>query len=448
MQDEEFRIELLEDDKEFKIEFLEEAPRNAEAEVLEGKNSAEKHDKRSSKRRKASEPVIQMLSPELIKEHELNKEFFDDIEGVQWQQFLESIRTSGILTPLIVTDEYTVVSGAQRLRAAKELGLKEVPCIVKKYEDKDGLTKEEWVIKELLEVNYRQRGIANLNPVKAAKGILELERIYQKYKGEEKQPVYEVLQIPKTSYFRLKRLNKLIPPIQQLVQDGKLTQAAAYEISYLEPEIQELLYRTLKEDITEINKQEIEIIKEKAERDVQELAQELNYLERENRKKDIEIQQKEEQIRHFESLIKQYKTALEITNDEIRKLQSQDVREVEVIPDTVKQELENLKKQREEAQMELENITKELKKITQEYEKIKEEKEKYKKLLFEKEKESSESDRKIKRLMSLMTELNNELINIDFRDYKTLEFSELEGLKLLAEQLIKKLKNIIEEEMV
>ncbi|UZQ81781.1 ParB/RepB/Spo0J family partition protein [Thermoanaerobacter sp. RKWS2] len=386
-----------------------------------------------------------MISVELLKEHELNKEFFDDIEGEQWQYFIESIKTSGILTPLIVTEDYTVVSGAQRLRAAKELGLKEVPCIVKKYEDKDGLTKEEWIIKELLEVNYRQRGIANLNPIKAAKGFMELERIYQKYRGEKNQPVYEALQIPKTSYFRLKRLNKLIPPIQQLVQDGKLTQAVAYEIAYLEPAIQELLYKALKEDITEISKQEIEVIKEKAEKDVQELVEQLNALERENRKKDLEIQQKEDKIKEFESLIKQYKTALEITNDEIKKLQNQTVKEVRVVPDSIKQELENLKKQREEMQLKLESMTKELEKVIQEYEKIKEEKETYQKLLFEKEKEDSEAAKKVKRLMSLMTELNSELISFNFKN-EGLKLSEFEGLKSLARQLISKLKNIIKEE--
>lgn len=446
MQDEEFKIEFLDNDEEFKIEFLEEPVQDAEPEVSEEKVPAKKQKKNVKKEEQNNrQPVIQMLSPELLKEHELNKEFFDDIEGVQWQQFLESIKTSGILTPLIVTEDYTVVSGAQRLKAAKELGLKEVPCIIKKYEDRDGLTKEEWIIKELLEVNYRQRGIANLNPIKAAKGILELERIYQKYRGEEKQPVYEAIQIPKTSYFRLRRLNKLIPPIQQLVQDGKLTQAVAYEIAYLEPEIQELLYKSLKEDITEISKQEIEIIKEKAEKDVQELVDQLNTLERENRKKDLEIQRKEEQIRHFESLIKQYKTALEITNDEIKKLQNQTVKEVEIIPNSIKQELENLKKQREEAQLKLEDVTKELEKIVQEYEKIKEEKERYQKLLFEKEKGSPEIDKKVKRLMSLMTELNSELISLNFKSSEMLELSEFEGLKSLAVQLISKLKNIVEE---
>ena len=446
MQDEEFRIEFLEDDEEFKIEFLEEPAQDTEPEASEEKVPAKKQKKKAKKEEQNNrQPVVQMLPPELLKEHELNKEFFDDIEGTQWQQFLESIKTSGILTPLIVTEDYTVVSGAQRLRAAKELGLREVPCIVKKYNDRDGLTKEEWIIKELLEVNYRQRGIANLNPIKAAKGILELERIYQKYRGEEKQPVYEALQIPKTSYFRLRRLNKLIPAIQQLVQDGKLTQAVAYEIAYLEPEIQELLYKALKEDITEISKQEIEIIKEKAEKDVQELVEQLNTLERENRRKDLEIQQKEEQIRHFESLIKQYKTALEITNDQIKKLQNQTVKEVEIIPDSIKQELENLKKQREEAQLKLESMTKELEKITQEYEKIKEEKEKYQKLLFEKEKENSETNKKVKKLMSLMTELNSELMSFNFKDSEVRELSELEGLKSLAGQLISKLKNIVEE---
>ena len=89
------------------------------------------------------------IKVQLLREHPRNKEFFDDIEGERWKDFVESIKTSGIIVPLVVTRDYTVVSGNQRLRAAKELGLEEVPCEVKTYEEKNGISKEDWILKDL-----------------------------------------------------------------------------------------------------------------------------------------------------------------------------------------------------------------------------------------------------------------------------------------------------------
>ena len=48
------------------------------------------------------------------------------------QRLARSIADEGILAPLLVVKEqrgYTVVSGAHRLEAAKQLGIKTVPCI-------------------------------------------------------------------------------------------------------------------------------------------------------------------------------------------------------------------------------------------------------------------------------------------------------------------------------
>jgi ParB-like chromosome segregation protein Spo0J len=132
---------------------------------------------------------MEMIKIELLKEHPRNREFFDDIEGARWQEFVESIRTSGIIVPLVVTQDYVVVSGNQRLKAAKKLGLKEVPCEIRIYEDKDGLTKEDWMLKDLIETNLRQRGLGNLNPMKLARCILELERIYGVKRGGDRKSI-------------------------------------------------------------------------------------------------------------------------------------------------------------------------------------------------------------------------------------------------------------------
>jgi ParB-like nuclease domain. len=105
------------------------------------------------------------------------------MEGDKWKDFVKSIKTSGIIQPLIVTDNYTVISGHQRLKAAIELGLAEVPCEVHEYVDRDGISAEDWKLKDLLESNLMQRGVGNINPMKSARCIGELKRIYDIKRG-------------------------------------------------------------------------------------------------------------------------------------------------------------------------------------------------------------------------------------------------------------------------
>jgi len=227
-----------------------------------------------------------MIKIELLKEHPRNKEFFDDIEGDRWQEFVESIRTSGIIVPLIVTQDYVVISGNQRLKAAKELGLQEVPCKIKTYEDKNGLTKEDWMLKDLIETNLRQRGIGNLNPMKLARCVVELERIYGIRKGNNQylgggsalsaqalpnisqklqEEIIENTGLSRRRYFELKKLNELIPELQKLVEEGKLTTKAGEQLAYLEPEQQKELFDVLGESIAELKRNEVQEIKKQLE---------------------------------------------------------------------------------------------------------------------------------------------------------------------------------------
>ncbi len=230
---------------------------------------------------------MQMVNVNLLKEHPRNRELFDDIQGERWQEFVESIKTSGIIVPLIITQDYVVISGNQRLKAAKELGLKEVPCEIRTYEDKDGLTKEDWMLKDLIETNLRQRGIGNLNPMKLARCILELERIYGIKKGKPQKELQimddksalgaelqtnisqkelaEIVGLKERRLRELKKLNELIPELQKLVEEGKLTTKAGEQLAYLEPEQQRELYNTLGEAITELKRSEIESLRKQME---------------------------------------------------------------------------------------------------------------------------------------------------------------------------------------
>ena len=115
---------------------------------------------------------MQKFTIEELKAHPRNNEFFDDMSGEKWQEFLESIKTSGVIEPIVVTQDKIIVSGHQRVRACKELGIEEIDANVKIYDSDDD------IIKDLLETNIRQRGEIGGSTVKLGRRIKELERIY------------------------------------------------------------------------------------------------------------------------------------------------------------------------------------------------------------------------------------------------------------------------------
>lgn len=80
--------------------------------------------------------------------------------------------TKKIWEPIVVTQDMVIVSGHQRVRAAKELNMSTIMVDIRKYENDDK------VLKDLIETNIRQRGIGNPNPIKLGRCIKELERIY------------------------------------------------------------------------------------------------------------------------------------------------------------------------------------------------------------------------------------------------------------------------------
>lgn len=115
---------------------------------------------------------MQQINIDVLKPHPRNNEFFDDMSGEKWKEFIESIRTSGVIEPIVVTTDMVIVSGHQRVRACKELGIDSIMCEIKSYNDEDS------IIKDLLETNIRQRGDIGGSAKKVGKRIKELERLY------------------------------------------------------------------------------------------------------------------------------------------------------------------------------------------------------------------------------------------------------------------------------
>ena len=92
---------------------------------------------------------------------------FDD---VKLQELTNSIKNQGVLSPILVRElglnEFEVIAGERRLRAAKRAGLESIPCLVDQKQDQDAL------VSALIENLQRE----DLNPVEEARGLERLKR--------------------------------------------------------------------------------------------------------------------------------------------------------------------------------------------------------------------------------------------------------------------------------
>jgi ParB family chromosome partitioning protein len=95
------------------------------------------------------------------------------------EEYLEKLATSikeyGVLSPINVSyvaksNYYRIIAGANRFRAAKKAGLKDIPCIVT-----DDMEPKERLILQLTENLMRE----NLNPIEEAEGYSRLMEISQ-----------------------------------------------------------------------------------------------------------------------------------------------------------------------------------------------------------------------------------------------------------------------------
>lgn len=125
---------------------------------------------------------ILQIPVEQLYEHKQNKKYFCDITGSDYDLLVQSIRTQGLLTPLLIAqaDEssYTVLSGHQRLRAARDLGLQVLPCLLL---ETAGPTEQ---LDILTQANLG-RSISTAERYKIAERLIELESDAREDNGDK-----------------------------------------------------------------------------------------------------------------------------------------------------------------------------------------------------------------------------------------------------------------------
>ncbi len=133
------------------------------------------------------------------------------------EELKESIRAKGILQPLLVTrteEGYQLIAGERRLRAARELGLEEVPVLVRELRENENLL-------ELALVENLQRD--DLNPIETAESYHRLITEFAQTQDEVARKVGKSRSLIANTL----RLLELDPDIKELVRSGALGFAQA-----------------------------------------------------------------------------------------------------------------------------------------------------------------------------------------------------------------------------
>lgn len=165
----------------------------------------------------AGQDVIMKLNPEDIHPNDLQpRHFFSEEE---MQGLIESIKKHGILQPVIVkplAHGYMLIAGERRWRAARHLGLKEMPAIVRHSDGADTL--------EIALIENIQR--EDLNPIEKALGFKELTSKF----GLTQEQVAKAMGKDRSSVTNYLRLLDLPQEIQDHVSRGTLSMGHARAI--------------------------------------------------------------------------------------------------------------------------------------------------------------------------------------------------------------------------
>ena len=141
----------------------------------------------------------------------------------------DSIREHGIIQPLTVrklqSGYYQIIAGERRWRAARMVGLDQVPAIVIEADDRKAM--------ELAMIENLQR--EDLNPIEEAEGYRQLMEQYNLTQEETAQRVGKSRSVVANAL----RLLNLCPPVRAMVEDGRLSNGHARTILPLSPALQE-----------------------------------------------------------------------------------------------------------------------------------------------------------------------------------------------------------------
>ena len=181
---------------------------------------------------------------------------FHVAEDETLSELAESIKEFGIVTPIITRpkedgDGYEVIAGQRRVRASELAGINTVPAFVLPL-DRDR------AIITLVDSNLQRENILPSERAFAYKMKSEAmkrqgfrtdltsSQVVTKLRTDDK--VAQGFGVRRMTVQRFIRLTELIPPILQMVDEGKIALTPAVELSFLKKDEQENLFATMESE--------------------------------------------------------------------------------------------------------------------------------------------------------------------------------------------------------
>lgn len=183
---------------------------------------------------------------------------FKVLDDEKMQDLVESIRTNGVLSPVLVrpigNDHYEMVSGHRRMHAAMLLGMDMIPAIIREMTDDEAIVK-------MVDANIQREELLPSEKAFAYKMKMDaMRRTAGRPTKENSTQIgrnYETAELigkemgeSKNQIRRYIRLTELIPELLDYVDKKRIQFTVAVEISYIDQEVQKWLYEYIRDNGT------------------------------------------------------------------------------------------------------------------------------------------------------------------------------------------------------
>ena len=188
-----------------------------------------------------------MTNISINKLHEFKNHPYQVLDNDEMNSLIESVQEQGVMSPLIVrplegkTDEYEIISGHRRFRAAQKEGLKEVPAFIRPVSRDEAAimlvdsnlhrehilpSEKAYAYKMKYDALKRQGKRTDLTSSQVGTK-LRTDKIIAIETGESRNQIQRYI-----------RLTNLIPELLKLMDEGKMAFSVGVELSYLSVNMQ------------------------------------------------------------------------------------------------------------------------------------------------------------------------------------------------------------------
>ena len=193
---------------------------------------------------------------EVVKIQPFRNHPFKVIDDEKMEDLVESIRTNGILSPVLIrpigNDVYEMVSGHRRMHAAILLGMDRIPAIIREMTDDEAIVKMVDANIQREELLPSEKAFAykmKMDAMRRGGGRPSKENSCQNganYRADSE--VADQVGESARQIQRYIRLTELIPEFLEYVDQKRLQFTVAVEISYIDKEVQKWLYEYIKDN--------------------------------------------------------------------------------------------------------------------------------------------------------------------------------------------------------